>query len=95
MRPLPCSPLRTLTGGNSPLGYDPSDLDLESFALTVLRELREVVAHPAGESAPEAVLAALRAGAAHAAAEEREEREELREGEGAAREYGKEGWRQV
>ncbi|BGP40996.1 hypothetical protein JCM10450v2_005005 [Rhodotorula kratochvilovae] len=80
----------------NPLGYDPSDLDLESFALTVLRELREVVAHPAGESAPEAVLAALREGAAHAAKEEREEREELREGEAAAgSEYGKEGWRQV
>ncbi|GAA6056083.1 hypothetical protein JCM3770_001961 [Rhodotorula araucariae] len=85
----------------NPLGYDASDLDLES-SLTILRELCEVVAHPAGESAPATVLAALRAGAAHAEAEaeakaDEDEREELRSGACWAGQSGDKSaaWRQV
>ncbi|KPV71821.1 uncharacterized protein RHOBADRAFT_18907 [Rhodotorula graminis WP1] len=78
----------------NPLGYDPSDLDLESFTLTVLRELRELVAHPAGESAPDEVLAALREGAKKAAAVEAAGKEgeegEGKDGEGEG-EQGSEG----
>ncbi|BGP17132.1 hypothetical protein JCM10213_005246 [Rhodosporidiobolus nylandii] len=40
----------------NPLGYDESDLPLESFVNTVLKELRELCAHPPAESDPEAVV---------------------------------------
>ncbi|GAA6007685.1 uncharacterized protein JCM10292_002854 [Rhodotorula paludigena] len=69
----------------NPLGYDPSDLDLESFALTVLRELREVVSHAADEASPEVVLALAReAAAAAAAGAATSARESMDEGEDGA-----------
>ncbi|GAA5902060.1 hypothetical protein JCM6882_000179 [Rhodosporidiobolus microsporus] len=40
----------------NPLGYDDSDLDLESFVNTVLKELREMCAHPSEESEPAQVV---------------------------------------
>ncbi|GAA5925897.1 hypothetical protein JCM1841_004033 [Sporobolomyces salmonicolor] len=39
----------------NPLGYDDSDLDLESFTHTIVKELRELCAHPMDESDPSSV----------------------------------------
>ncbi|KAL8292298.1 hypothetical protein RQP46_001764 [Phenoliferia psychrophenolica] len=37
----------------SPFGYDDNDLDLEVFCTTIIRELRELTAHPPSEALPE------------------------------------------
>ncbi|KDE07687.1 hypothetical protein MVLG_02146 [Microbotryum lychnidis-dioicae p1A1 Lamole] len=37
---------------DNPLGYDASDLDLESYTEVILRELKEIVAHPTSDTDP-------------------------------------------